>query len=29
MTNHNIIKLKNALNFRDLGVYRSSLGEAV
>lgn len=29
MTNHNIIKLEHALNFRDLGGYRSALGGAV
>ena len=29
MNNHNIIKLDNALNFRDLGGYRSQLGGVV
>ena len=29
MTNHNIIKLEKAMNFRDLGGYRSALGGAV
>jgi len=29
MANHNIIKLEKALNFRDLGGYKSSLGGAV